>query len=132
MIRVLVVNPDDASAKLEVEWLRAAGYDVEQCCGPVGIPCPVMRALPCELVDGADVLVYDIMAAGDSHRGEQLVDELRDVYADLPIVLTVPGEAPGWIETEGPHRVTPVIGPLVRERLVTAVSIALADQGMAV
>src|SRR3970040_258947 len=67
---------------------RGAGYETETCGGPQAEPCPVIEDLPCPLVDRADVLVYDAWVAGGSEAGHRLVSELREIYADLPVVLT--------------------------------------------
>ncbi len=131
MTRVIVVHPELAVAREEAAPLRQAGYDVALCAGPTSLPCPVLDDQACPLTDGADVLVYDALAAG-AHGGPRLVAQLREVYADLPVVLTVSGDVPSWVETDGPYRVTPVVRPFTGAELVTAVEAALADQGMAV
>ena len=132
MTRVVVVNHDPAIAAEQAAMLRQAGYEVEFCGGPVVEPCPVMQELPCPLVDRADVLVYDAWAAGDSDGGRRLVEHLREVYADLPVVLTAVDERLSWVETEGSHRVTPLSGRPSLESFRQAIESALADQGMAV
>src|SRR3972149_4346754 len=111
MVRAVVVNRDQGLAGQQAEALRAAGYEVELCGGPQHEPCPVLDSLPCPLVDRADVLVYDAWIAGSSDGGRQLL---------------------AWVETEGPHRVTPLVGTPTPEELRAAVEAALADQGMAV
>lgn len=132
MTRVVVVNRDSAVAELEAGMLRAAGYEVEVCAGPTGDPCPVLRTLPCPLVDRADVLVYDAYAAGDASAGRQLIRDVRETYADLPVVLTSVDERIDWVELDGPGRVTPVAGIPTQHLLVAAIESALEDQGMAV
>jgi len=112
--------------------LRAVGYEVELCGGPQQDPCPVLKSLPCPLVDRADVLIYDAWVAGSGDGGRQLIAELRETYADLPVVLTSVDQSLTWVESEGPHRVTPLIGEPTREELQAAVETALADQGMAI
>jgi hypothetical protein len=88
--------------------------------------------LPCPLVDRADVLVYDAWVAGDIEAGHHLVSELRDLYVDLPVVLTSADPSIAWVEREGPHRVIP-LGPLPSpDELVAAIEQAVTDQGMAV
>lgn len=132
MIRAVVVSWDVWLAARQADVLRGAGYSVEVCGGPQQEPCPVLGDLPCPLVDRADVLVYDAWVAGDAVGGHQLVSELRDIYVDLPVVLTSVDEAVAWAEREGPHRVIPLgSGPTDRE-LIEAVEVALGDQGMAV
>jgi hypothetical protein len=132
MTTAVVVNADAGLAARQAEALRAAGLTVELCGGPRQEACPVLGSLPCPLVDRADVLVYDAWVAGSSDGGRQLVAELRDTYPDLPIVLTSVDRSLGWIETEGPHRVIPLVGEPSAEALQGAVREALADQGMAV
>ncbi|MGC8633544.1 MAG: hypothetical protein ACP5VP_02595 [Candidatus Limnocylindrales bacterium] len=132
MTRVVVVNHDPATAGQEAAMLRAAGYEVRQCGGPLEEHCPVLSELPCALADWADVLVYDAWAAGDSDGGRQLVAHVREVYADLPMVLTAVDDRLDWVETEGPLRVTPLVGQPALEDLRKAIETALQDQGMAV
>lgn len=132
MTRVVVVHHDPAIAAEQAGLLRSAGYDVQACGGPLAEPCPVLDDHPCPLADDADVLVYDAWAAGDSDGGRGLVSHLREVYADLPVILTATDERLGWIETEGPQRVIPLRGRPDAEALAQAVERALADQGMAV
>ena len=43
MTRVLVVHHDADMADQESDWLRAAGYVVDQCAGPQYGACPVLR-----------------------------------------------------------------------------------------
>ena len=86
--RAALVSRDPATASHQAEVLRAAGYDVETCGGPQHEPCPVVGGLPCPMVDRADVLIYDAWVAGSAEAGRQLVAELREMYADLPLVLT--------------------------------------------
>jgi DNA-binding NtrC family response regulator len=132
MVRAVVVNHDPALAAQQAEALRAAGYEVELCGGPKQDPCPVLDSLPCPLVDRADVLIYDAWIAGTSDGGRQLVADLRETYVDLPVVLTSVDQSLSWVETEGPHRVTPLVGEPTPEELRAAVEHALTDQGMAV
>ncbi len=132
MVRAVVVNRDQGLAGQQAEVLRAAGYEVELCGGPQHEPCPVLDSLPCTLVDRADVLVYDAWITGSSDGGRQLIADLRETYADLPVVLTSVDRSLDWVETEGPHRVTPLLGKPTPEELLAAVEAALADQGMAV
>lgn len=132
MTRVLVVQRDPAVADRMEADLRQAGYEVERCGGPAREECPIVGSMPCTLVDRADVLVYDAWVAGDSDGGRRLVTELRDVYADLPVILTSADESLDWVEEEGPNRVTPFHGVPDARMLVDAVELALTEQGMAV
>jgi DNA-binding NtrC family response regulator len=132
MVRVVVVNAERRVAERQAGALRAAGYEVELCGGPREEPCPVLDNLPCPLVDRADVLVYDAWVAGSSDGGRRLIAEMRETYADLPVVLTSADATLDWVERDGPHRVTPLAGESTGEALRAAVEAALADQGMAV
>lgn len=132
MTRVLVVQRDPAVAERMAAELRGAGYETELCGGPGREPCPVIADMPCPLVDRADVLVYDAWVAGDAVGGQQLVSELREVYADLPVVLTSVDQSVGWAEREGPHRVIPLGNRPSDTELIEAIEVALGDQGMAV
>jgi CheY-like chemotaxis protein len=132
MTRVLVVQRDPAAAEQMAASLRSAGYETELCGGPEQEPCPVIGDMPCPLVDRADVLVYDAWAAGSAVGGQQLVSELREVYVDLPVVLTSVDESVGWAEREGLYRVIPLGSRPSDAELIKAVEVALGDQGMAV
>ncbi len=132
MTRVIVVDRDPAAAAQRAAELQSAGYEVDQCGGPETAPCAILGDQPCPLADRADVLVYDAWAGGDREGSRRLIAHLRDVYVDLPIVLTNVDERVDWIETEGPSRVTPVPGSPTPEVLAAAIETALGEQGMAV
>ncbi len=123
MTRALVVHHDIDLADIEVEDLRRAGYEVDQCAGPSGGGCPVMHGEPCWQVDKADVLVYDVLAAGDG--GRKLVEELRALHPNKPVVLTSGGLLLDWVETEGPNEVTPALGAPDQGVLAAAVEAAV-------
>ncbi len=130
--RAALVSSDPATASRQAEALRAAGFVVETCGGPQQEPCPVVGGMPCPILDRADVLIYDATVAGGPDAGRQLVTELREAYADLPLVLTAVDAGATWVETEGPDRVRPLPADPTPEALVAAVTAALEDQGMAV
>ena len=132
MTRVLVVHNDAAAADRVAANLQAAGYETQTCLGPLDQHCPVVEGLPCPLADGSDVLVYDARVAGDAEGMRNLTLHLRDVYADLPVVLTSADASLGWIELEGPDRVVPVPVDADPAALRDAVETALTEQGMAV
>lgn len=132
MTRVLVVQRDPVVAEQMIASLSGAGYEIETCGGPEQEACPVIADLPCPLVDRADVLVYDAWVAGDATSGHHLVSELREVYVDLPLVLTSVDPAVEWAEREGPHRVIPLGSEPTESELLGAVEAALGEQGMAV
>ena len=106
MTRVLVVNHDLDLGDIQGDLLRRAGYEVDQCQGPIGgDACPVLNGQPCWQVERADVLVYDAWAVDGS---QDLSDDLRELHPDKPLVLTSAGPGLSWVETSGPHGVTPV------------------------
>jgi DNA-binding NtrC family response regulator len=124
MTRVLVVHHDLDVCDIETDALRRAGYEVDQCAGPIGGgPCPVMNGQRCWQVDLADVLVYDSWAAGDGDR--ELIDDVRELHPDKPIVLTSQGLVLDWVETDGAHRVTPYHGAPTGAGLIAAVEAAV-------
>ena len=126
MTRVLVVHHDHDVADAEVEELRRAGYEVQQCAGPIGgDPCPLFSGDPCWQIEETDVLVYDVWAAGDN--GRELIEDLRRQYPDKPVVLTSGGLLLDWAQTEGAESVTPVFGPPDRIPLGAAVEAALSS-----
>jgi hypothetical protein len=125
MTSVLVVHHDIDLADQEAESLRRHGYVVEQCSGPTANTCPVLAGRPCGLAERADVLVYDAWASGDAEGARRLIDGLREIHPDVPVVLTVPGIELDWIEEEGPHRVVPLMGQPTGARLHEAIQQAL-------
>ena len=128
MTRVLVVNHDLDMADVEVDTLRRAGYEVDQCRGPVGgDACPVLNGQACWQVELADVLVYDAWASGTG--APDLTDDLRDLHPDKPLVVTSPGMALDWEQPSGPHAVTSVAWAGRGDDLVRAVEVALRTAG---
>ena len=126
MTRVLVVHHDIDLADQEVDSLRRLGYDVNQCSGPTANTCPVLAGHACVLAAEADVLVYDAWASGDADGARELINRLRDLHPDVPIVLTVPGIGLDWIEEAGPHGVVPLSGQPTGARLHEAITTARA------
>lgn len=129
--RVLVVHHSEGIAEAEAESLRALGYEVSSCSGPSKFACPVMRGEPCFAAEGADVLVYDVWATTESDGGRHLIEGLRELYPDVPVVLTAPGMLLNWVETEGPHKVTPLVGVPTADRLDAAIREALGRKSEA-
>ena len=121
MTRVLVVNHDTDLADQEVDSLRRRGFEVRECLGPVGAKCPILRGSPCELAAWADVLVYDAWATGDPDGAKALIEGLREIHPDIPVVLSASGIEPDWIEIAGPHGITPLVGAPSGPRLAAAV-----------
>ena len=124
MTRVLVVNHDTDLADEEVHSLRRRGFEVRECLGPIGARCPILRGQPCELAGWADVMVYDAWATGEPDGAKGLIEGLRAHHPDVPVVLSAPGIEPDWIETAGPHRITPLVGAPTGPRLAAAVELA--------
>jgi DNA-binding response OmpR family regulator len=129
MTHVLVVHHDPDMADQESDWLRAAGYVVEQCAGPQYGACPVLRGQPCYAVDHTDVMVYDVWASGDTDSEKELIQRLREVHPQIPIVLTAPGVEFDWVETDGTHGVVAIEGALSSAILRQAVVKALESVG---
>ncbi|HTS15903.1 MAG TPA: hypothetical protein VMH24_09540 [Candidatus Sulfotelmatobacter sp.] len=126
-MRALVVHHDIDMADQEADSLRRRGIEVEQCWGPEYDSCPVMRGEACAVAERADVLVYDVWSTGESDGGRALVNGLRDLYPDKPVVLTAPGMELDWVETEGPHRVVALVGIPTGPRLVEAIEQATQE-----
>jgi hypothetical protein len=125
MTRVLVVHHDLDLAGQEADSLRRFGYDVVECGGPTRNRCPVLAGRPCDLAERADVLVYDAWASGDAEGARILIENIREVYPDTPVVLTSPGLQLSWEEATGPHAVTALVGQPTGARLHEAIQTAL-------
>jgi len=129
MTRVLVVHHDLDLAGQEVDSLRRLGYEVTECSGPTRNVCPVLAGRPCDLAERADVLVYDVWASGDADGSRALIDNIREVHPDTPVVLTSPGLALSWEESTGLHSVTMLEGQPTGERIHAAIQEALGLAG---
>ncbi len=126
MTRVIVVHHDIDIGDQEVDSLRRLGYDPIGCSGPTGGSCPVLRGEHCPAIHGADVLVYDVWSTSESGGGRTLIEGLREMHPEIPIVLTAPGMELDWVEEEGIHKVVPLVGVPTAERLDAAIKEALA------
>jgi DNA-binding NarL/FixJ family response regulator len=126
MTRVIVVHHDLGLAGQEADSLRRFGYDVTECGGPTRTQCPALAGRPCDLVERADVLVYDVWASGDAEGARTLIENIRDIHPDTPVVLTSPGLELSWEEDSGPHGVTALVGQPTGARLHEAIQTALA------
>jgi hypothetical protein len=129
MTRVLVVHHDLDLAGQEVDSLRRFGYDVVECGGPTRNRCPVLAGHACDLAEQADVLVYDVWASGDADGSQTLIENIRDIHPDTPVVLTSPGLALSWEESSGTHGVTILLGQPTGARLDAAIREALEGVG---
>jgi hypothetical protein len=126
MTRVLLVHHDIDLADQEADSLRRHGYEVQQCIGPIGASCPILSGLECELANEADVLVYDAWATGEPDGARRLIEGLREIHSDVPVVLCASGIEPDWMDVGGLHRVTPLVGAPTGARLAEAIERALA------
>ena len=125
MTRVLVVHHDLDLAGQEADSLRRLGYQVTECSGPTRNHCPVLAGRPCDLAEVADVLVYDVWASGDAEGARTLIENIREIHPDRPIVLTSPGLQLSWEEEAGRHGVTALLGKPTGARLNEAIQTAL-------
>lgn len=125
MTRVLVVNHDLDLAGQETDSLRRLGYDVVECAGPLHNRCPVLAGRPCDLAERAEVLIYDVWASGDAEGARTLIERIRDIHPDTPMILTSPGLGLSWEEEDGPHAVTMLAGQPTGARLHAAIQAAL-------
>jgi DNA-binding NarL/FixJ family response regulator len=73
--------------------------------------------------------VYDAFVTGEPDGARALIEGMRDMHPDVPIVLIASGMEPAWIETAGAHGVTPLVGRPSGERLAEAIEAALASRG---
>jgi hypothetical protein len=128
MVRVLVAHHDLDLAGQEVDSLRRLGYDVTECGGPSRNRCPVLAGRACDLAENADVLVYDAWASGDAEGARKLIDNIREIHPDRPVVLTSPGLELSWAESTGRHAVTPLTGQPTGARLHEAIQEAIATR----
>jgi hypothetical protein len=129
MTRVLVIHHDIDLSDQEVDSLRRRGYEARQCLGPIGASCPILNGLPCDLADQADVLVYDAFVTGEPDGAQALIEGMREMHPEVPIVLVASGMEPEWMETVGVHGVTPLVGRPTGERLAEAIEAAIAAKG---
>jgi hypothetical protein len=126
MTTVIVVHHDIDLADQEVDSLRRLGYDPVECAGPSSSSCPVLRGEHCPWIHDADVLLYDVWSTTESGGGRTLIEGLREMHPEIPLVLTAPGLELDWVETEGIHKVVPLVGAPTAEKLDAAIKKALA------
>jgi CheY-like chemotaxis protein len=129
MTRVLVVHHDIDLADQEADALRRAGYEVTECMGPIGAQCPILNGIPCSYAEEADVLVYDAFVTGEPDGARTLIESIREIHPDIPIVLTASGIEPDWLELAGEHGVTPLVGQPTAARLDAAIREAMGQVG---
>jgi hypothetical protein len=125
MTRVLVVHHDLDLAGQETDALRRLGYEAVECAGPMRNRCPVLEGQPCDLAERADVLVYDVWASGDADGARTLIENIRRIHPDTPLVLTSPGIELSWETNAGPSAVTTLTGQPTGARIHVAIQEAL-------
>jgi DNA-binding NtrC family response regulator len=128
MTRVLVVHHDIDLADQEADALRRAGYDVTECMGPIGAACPILAGIPCGYAEDADVLLYDAFVTGEPDGAKALIERIREIHPDIPVVLTATGMEPEWAELSGIHKVTPFVGQPTAANLAVAIERAIAPE----
>ena len=128
MTRALVVHRDSVIAEFELDSLVSLGYAVDVCRGPDALTCPVLAGRPCLRTERADVLVYDLASLRHERGESQLVDELRALYSDKPLIVVTGDSESGALEpiqmAEGVIRLD---GPITAERLDFVIEEALVD-----
>ena len=127
MTRALVGQPDHDRGGQEADAHRRFGYEVIECSGPTRNACPILAGRPCDLADRADVLVYDVWASGDAEGARALIENIREIHPDTPVVLTSPGLELSWEEESGRHGVTSLLGQPTGARLHEAIQSALTS-----
>ena len=88
--RVVIENHDPDAGEAVAELLRADGFDVAVCTGPerAGEPgCPLVEGEACDVVDVADVILYDLDLARDRDREVLAAAKLQ--HPDTPIIAEV-------------------------------------------
>ena len=74
-------------------------------------------------------MVYDVWASGDTESERELIEQLREVHPEIPIVLTAPGMEFDWVETKGDHGVVTLEGAMSAALLRGSVNQALESVG---
>ena len=129
MTRALIVQHDPAVAEEEVVSLSALGYEIERCSGPDRCGCPVVAGRPCLLAEHADILVYDLRSLRYEEHERDLAEQLRELYADKPLVVVVgDGELGTLAPVEMGEGVVRLHGPITAERLDLVLEDALGDR----
>ena len=60
------------------------------------------------------MLVYDVWASGDAEGARALIENIREIHPETPVVLTSPGLQLSWEESVGAPRGDPVARPADR------------------
>lgn len=82
--RALVEHPNSIARLDLAEELTARGWSVSTCPGPSeGTPCPLVEGLPCDHVDGADLIVNGLRSVDQT----AVSAAQRLVAPEVPIVV---------------------------------------------
>lgn len=91
METIVVVQRDPSVRERYAGWLRAAGYDVRTCSGPMAPDyfCPVLKYCGCMESENTDAMVYDpCLVSQENHpASERIIYRLREFYPEKPIVV---------------------------------------------
>jgi hypothetical protein len=89
-VRLLVESGDPAFHVDDFTRFRAAGFDVVLCSGAddADRPCPVLEGRPCELLDAADVVLFDLASPKPASRA--VLEAVCGQAPDVPVVVTTP------------------------------------------
>jgi hypothetical protein len=127
MTRALVVHRDARVAADEAEALRSLGYEVDRCPGPTRRACPLVHGCSCPHAERADILVYDLASLRFEIDHREIAEELRQLYADKPLVVVAGGLEPGALEpVESRGGVVWLFGPASADRLALIIEDGLA------
>ena len=84
-LRVLVEAPAPYSFSV-LEAARMSECEVAHCTGPrPGMPCPVLRGAPCQVIAGSDVLVASLGL--DTDLGRRILNGVRELHPEVPVVV---------------------------------------------
>jgi hypothetical protein len=89
--RVLIEGRDPVASAAQARLLAQHGVEVQVCRGPRRLPgggCPLLSEGSYSLVEGADVVLFDLDLDDADEREALLTTRLR--YPDVPIVVEVP------------------------------------------
>lgn len=86
--KVVIESPRSDAASAQADALAAVGVDAVVCEGPEDHPCPLLVGEPCDLVESADAVLFDLDL--DRLDDRQVLRALRARYPDLPVVAEVP------------------------------------------
>jgi len=83
--------------------------------------------VPVRLVEDDLAQVPELVRLRRPWRARVLIENIREIYPDTPVVLTSPGLELSWEEDTGPHAVTALRGQPTGARLHAAIEAALGN-----